>query len=287
MYYNELKYELRRNSELIEQRDDIFRDIVRHTRSDESKKQTIIDVLNRDIERLNNLNKEHLNIVYKYEAKIKKLKDNLSSEKIVKKELEKIYEDLKNDNEDLLFEFNGMKMINKMLKEDNDKYKQKIKEIEKELEKSEEYINIGSKIKDKKQKDINELTILKDMHEKEIENLKHKINDKEKSINELKDMHEQEIKNLKDQLVFLKKSDQEPKSRKRADQELKSRKIADHQRKGYVDLPILLSKLNINSSKELISNIMQLLNNLYDNKQITKQVYNILNKSITYLEKNL
>ena len=286
MYYNELKYELRRNSELIEQRDDIFRDIVRHTRSDESKKQTIIDVLNRDIERLNNLNKEHLNIVYKYEAKIKKLKDNLSSEKIVKKELEKIYEDLKNDNEDLLFEFNGMRMINKMLKEDNDKYKQKIKEIEKELEKSEEYINIGSKIKDKKQKDINELTILKDMHEKEIENLKHKINDKEKSINELKDMHEQEI-NLKDQLVFLKKSDQEPKSRKRADQELKSRKIADHQRKGYVDLPILLSKLNINSSKELISNIMQLLNNLYDNKQITKQVYNILNKSITYLEKNL
>ena len=202
MYYNELKYELRRNSELIEQRDDIFRDIVRHTRSDESKKQTIIDVLNRDIERLNNLNKEHLNIVYKYEAKIKKLKDNLSSEKIVKKELEKIYEDLKNDNEDLLFEFNGMKIINKMLKEDNNKYKQKIKEIEKELEKSEEYINIGSKIKDKKQKDINELTILKDMHEKEIENLKHKINDKEKSINELKDMHEQEIKNLKDQLVF-------------------------------------------------------------------------------------
>ena len=36
------------------------------------------------------------------------------------------------------------------------------------------------------------------------------------------------------------------------------------------------------SSKKLISNIEQLINNLYENKQITKQVYNMLNKSITY-----
>ena len=107
------------------------------------------------------------------------------------------------------------------------------------------------------------------MHEKEIENLKDKINDKDKSINELKDMHEQEIKNLKDQLI-LKKSDQEPKSRKRA----------DHQGKEYVDLPILLSKLNINSSKELINNIKQLINDLYDNEQRTKQVYNNIIKAI-------
>ena len=35
--------------------------------------------------------------------------------------------------------------------------------------------------------------------------------------------------------------------------------------KGYVDLPILLSKLNINSSKELASYIEQLINNLYNN----------------------
>ena len=61
--------------------------------------------------------------------------------------------------------------------------------------------------------------------------------------------------------------------------------------KGYVDLPILLSKLNINtaepsalarSSKELVINVKHLVKNLYDNKQITKQVYNILNKVITY-----
>ena len=55
---------------------------------------------------------------------------------------------------------------------------------------------------------------------------------------------------------------------------------------GYVGLPILLSKLNINSSKELISNIKQLVKNLYGNKQITKQVYNILNKATTYVLKN-
>ena len=36
------------------------------------------------------------------------------------------------------------------------------------------------------------------------------------------------------------------------------------------------------SSKKLISDIEQLINTLYDNKQITKQVYNMLNKSITY-----
>ena len=39
-----------------------------------------------------------------------------------------------------------------------------------------------------------------------------------------------------------------------------------------------------NSSKELKTNIKKLLNHLCDNKQITKQVYNILNKAITYVQ---
>ena len=47
-------------------------------------------------------------------------------------------------------------------------------------------------------------------------------------------------------------------------------------------LTFLAQLLTNNSSKKLISDIEQLINNLYDNKQITKQVYNILNKSITY-----
>ena len=191
-----------------------------------------------------------------------------------------------------MFELDGIKTINKKLKEDIYKYKQKIQEKEKELEKREEYINIDAKIKDQARKDINELNILKDMREKEIENLNDKINDKDTLINELKDRHEQEIKNFKNQLILKEKSDKEPKSRKRADQGPKSRKRADqgpkstkkadHQGKGYVNLPILLSTLNINSSKELIDNIKQLINDLYDNEKITKQVYNNLIKTITY-----
>ena len=76
MYHNELKHELERNLEIIKERDDIFSDIVRHTRKDESKKQININVLNRDIERLNNLNEEHLNKEYKYK------KDNKIDNKI-------------------------------------------------------------------------------------------------------------------------------------------------------------------------------------------------------------
>ena len=55
-------------------------------------------------------------------------------------------------------------------------------------------------------------------------------------------------------------------------------------------LPILLSKIYTNntagpsalarSSKKLIKNIKELVNNLYKNKQMTKQVYNILNKAL-------
>ena len=43
-----------------------------------------------------------------------------------------------------------------------------------------------------------------------------------------------------------------------------------------------LSKLNINSSKELINNIKQLINDLCKTDQITEQVYNNIIKAITY-----
>ena len=52
---------------------------------------------------------------------------------------------------------------------------------------------------------------------------------------------------------------------------------------GHVNLPILLSKIYTNnSSKKLISDTEQLINNLYNTKQITKQVYNNLIEAITY-----
>ena len=63
----------------------------------------------------------------------------------------------------------------------------------------------------------------------------------------------------------------------------KARSFKDQKGKGYVNLPILLSKIYTNnSSKELITNIEQLIKNLYKNKQITKQVYKNLIKAITY-----
>ena len=47
------------------------------------------------------------------------------------------------------------------------------------------------------------------------------------------------------------------------------------------DLPILLSKIYANNnSKEIINEITQLTKKLYYNKQITKQLYNILNKAL-------
>ena len=61
-----------------------------------------------------------------------------------------------------------------------------------------------------------------------------------------------------------------------------AKSFEDQKGKGYVNLPIALSKIYTNnSSKELINNIKQLINDLYYNKQITKQVYNNLIKAIT------
>ena len=62
-----------------------------------------------------------------------------------------------------------------------------------------------------------------------------------------------------------------------------AKSFEDQKGKGYVNLPIALSKTYTNNnSKELINNIKQLINYLYDKKQITKQVYNNLIKAITY-----
>ena len=110
-------------------------------------------------------------------------------------------------------------------------------------------------------------------YKKEIQELKEKLNDK----NDTSEIKSNDDKNKEEEIYgdmpYLETAEEA------------AERIADfHEKKGqgYIDLPILLSKLNINSSKELINNIEQLINNLYNNKQITKQVYKILNKAITY-----
>ena len=63
----------------------------------------------------------------------------------------------------------------------------------------------------------------------------------------------------------------------------KAESFKDQKGSGYVNLPIALSKIYTNnSSKELINDIKQLVKNLYNDKQITEQVHNILIKAITY-----
>ena len=111
-----------------------------------------------------------------------------------------------------------------------------------------------------------------------IENYIRKINDIEKDLN--KSRESEKINKLKNYIKKIKYSVYgEDKGKIRTNQ---ARSFEDQKGKGYINLPIPLSKLNINSSKELIINIKQLINDLYNNKQITKQVYNNLIKAITY-----
>ena len=66
------------------------------------------------------------------------------------------------------------------------------------------------------------------------------------------------------------------------DRPKKGRSVFTLQKEFAKLLTFLAQLLTNNSSKNLISDIEQLINISYDNKQITKQVYNMLNKTITY-----
>ena len=108
-YFNEFRYELERKSRIIEQKDDLLRDIVRHTGDDINENQTKIDVLQLDLEHLNNLNQEYLDKINnlnqeyldkknKYNENINDLKDDLIDKQYVRKEL---YENVQNNNKKL------------------------------------------------------------------------------------------------------------------------------------------------------------------------------------------
>ena len=100
--------------------------------------------------------------------------------------------------------------------------------------------------------------------------------------NDLNDLKENEnINKLKNYIKKLRNSIYgKDKGKIKTDQ---AKSFEDQKGKGYVNLPIALSKIYTNnSSKELINNIEQLINDLCDNKNITKQVYNNLIKAITY-----
>ena len=63
-YLNELKLKIEENFKLLEKikiRNERLYDVVRHSRDDMNEKDTRINILNRDIDRLKNINQEYLN----------------------------------------------------------------------------------------------------------------------------------------------------------------------------------------------------------------------------------
>ena len=118
----------------------------------------------------------------------------------------------------------------------------------------------------------------KEIYKKRLDNVKKDLSKskKNKNVNQLKD-YLTKIKNLLH--INDKEEPQNTRDRIRTDE---ARSYKDQKGSGYINLPIILSKLNINNSKELKTNIKNLSNHLYDTKQITNQVHNSLIKAITY-----
>ena len=100
----------------------------------------------------------------------------------------------------------------------------------------------------------------------EIEDYTESINDIEKILNKaIKSENINKLKNYIKKINYLVYG--KDKEKIKTDQ---AKSFEDQKGKGYVNLPIALSKIYTNnSSKELINNIKQLINDLYDNKQIT------------------
>ena len=117
------------------------------------------------------------------------------------------------------------------------------------------------------------------IEDNEVEDYTEGINDIEKKINNsIKSKNNDKLKNYIKKMNYLVYG--KGKERIKTDQ---AKSFKNQKGKGHVNLPIALSKIYTNnSSRELIKNVKQLINDLHDTKQITKQVYNNLIKSITY-----
>ena len=152
--------------------------------------------------------------------------------------------------------------VDKVLKE---YYTKEAQRASKEVEKFNKMINDNLDISSEKSKIINKLIELNSLIQ--IYNL-NKIDNKLKANKKIDNISiESEIRELEKRLRDLPK---------------KGSGVFTSQKEFAKLLTFLAQLLTNNSSKELINDIKQLITNLYDNKQITKQVYNVLNKIITY-----
>ena len=166
---------------------------------------------------------------------------------------------------------------------------------------------LSADIKDREEVNKNTDKALKEYYTKEAQRVSKEIEKYNKMINDNLDMSSEKSQIINKlielhsliQIYYLNKIDNNLKANENIDnisigrdimklqkrlRELskKGRGVFTSQREFAKLLTFLAQLLTNNSSKKLISDIEQLINNLYDNKQITKQVYNILNKSITY-----
>ena len=184
--------------------------------------------------------------------------------------------------------------LSKKYKESNAKTNKIIKELSAEIKDREEF----SKNTDK---------ALKEYYTKEAQRVSEEIEKYNKMINDNLDMSSEKSEIINElielysliQIYYLNKIDNNLKANENINNisierdimklEKRLRELPEKGRgmftlqKEFAKLLTFLAQLlTNNSSKKLISDIEQLINNLYDNKQITKQVYNMLNKSITY-----
>ena len=183
--------------------------------------------------------------------------------------------------------------LSKKYKESNAKTNKMIKELR-------------AKIKDREEVSKNTDKVLKENYTKEAQKASEEI-EKYKMINDNLDMSSEKSEIINKlielysliQIYYLNKIDNNLKANENIDnisiesdiwklkkrlRELpeKDRGVLTSQKEFAKLLTFLAQLLTNNSSKKLISDIEQLINNLYNNKQINKQVYNILNKSVTY-----
>ena len=199
------------------------------------------------------------------------------------------------------------KLFNKQIRD-----AKKILELSKKYSESNAKTNkmvkeLGAKIKDRDKVSKNTDKLLKEYNTKEAQRASEEIEKYNKMINDNLDMSSEKSEIINKlielysliQIYYLNKIDNNLKANENIDntsiesdikklekrfRELpkKSGGVFTSQKEFAKLLTFLALLLSNNSSKKLISDIQQLINNLYDNKQITKQVYNMLNKSIIY-----
>ena len=154
------------------------------------------------------------------------------------------------------------KNIDKVLKE---YYTSEAQKVSKEIEKFNKMLNDNLDMSSEKSEIINKLIELYSLIQIYYLN---KINNDLKANKNIDNISiESEIRELEKRLRNLPK---------------KGSGVFTSQKEFAKLLTFFAQLLTNNSSEEPINDIKQLINNLYDNKQIIKQVYNVLNKTITY-----